>query len=247
MTPQQQIQQFSRILAYILERRPDEFGLIPDADGFVFIKDLLKAFSETDGWKHVRRSHFNELMLTSPDPPVEIKENSIRAVNRQQLPSRQPCENPPKLLYTAIRKKAYPAVRENGLRAGRQGFVVCTADAKYAEQLGRRKDNQPVILTVHTTKTEVHGIRFAMFGENLYLAETLPPDTFTGPAMPKIPEASDQTQAKDEAAEYRRKARAGTYTIDPRDLAPPPETKSPGKGKKKQISWKQERKEKRRR
>lgn len=137
MTPKQQLQPFSRILAYILERHPDEFGLIPDKDGFVTIKELLKAFSETDGWRHIRRSHFNELLLVDPDPPVEIKENRIRAKNRDQLPAARPCTDLPRLLYTAIRKKAYPAVKEKGLRATKQSPVVCTADPEAAERLGR--------------------------------------------------------------------------------------------------------------
>lgn len=247
MTPKQQLQPFSRILAYILERRPDEFGLIPDKDGFVTIKELLKALSETDGWRHIRRSHFNELLLVDPDPPVEIADNRIRAKNRDQLPAVRPCTDLPRLLYTAIRKKAYPAVKEKGLRATKESPVMCTADPQSAEQLGRRKDNQPVVLTIHTTKTAAREIEFTRFGEHLYLAETLPPETFTGPAMPKIPEAANQEKTKDSAEQYRQKARAGTYTVDPRDIPAPPETKKPGKAKKKQISWKQERREKRRR
>jgi putative RNA 2'-phosphotransferase len=247
MNPQQQIQQFSKFLAYILERRPDEFCLIPDEEGFVLIKDLLKAFSEIQGWRHIRASHFNELMITSPDAPFEFADNRIRAVKRDQLPTPEPCKNLPKLLYTPIRRKAYPAVREKGLRPGKEGFIVCTADYDLAQQLGRRKDNQPVVLTIHTTKTAAQGIGFNIFGENLYLTQTLPPDTFTGPAMPKTPDQPGEGQEKDEFAEYRRKAKAGTFMVDPRDLGPPPEIKKPGKGKKKQLSWKQERKEKRRR
>jgi putative RNA 2'-phosphotransferase len=247
MTPRQHMQQFSRILAYVLERHPDEFALVPDSDGFVSIKELLKAFSETEGWRHIRRSHFNELMLIEPDPPVEIVENRIRAKRRDQLPLPLPCENPPRLLYTAIRKKAYPAVREKGLRATKDAPVMCSADPQVAERLGKRKENQPVVLTVHTSKTAASGVTFTRLGEHLYLAETIPAEAFTGPAMPKMQETADDSKTRDSLEEYRRKARAGSYTVDPRDLAAPPEPKAPDKGRKKQISWKQERKEKRRR
>jgi putative RNA 2'-phosphotransferase len=37
------------MLSYVLGRRPDEFGLVPDADGFVRLKDLLKALHEALG------------------------------------------------------------------------------------------------------------------------------------------------------------------------------------------------------
>jgi len=43
-------QNLAKMLAYVLGRRPDEFGLIPDAEGFVRIKDLLKALHEEEGW-----------------------------------------------------------------------------------------------------------------------------------------------------------------------------------------------------
>ena len=52
---------FSKFLVYILGRKPDEFGLVPDKDGFVKIKELLKAINEEDGWRHIREqpSHAN--------------------------------------------------------------------------------------------------------------------------------------------------------------------------------------------
>ncbi|MFW5875013.1 MAG: RNA 2'-phosphotransferase, partial [bacterium] len=61
------MQQLAKLLSYILEKRPDEFGLIPDEQGYVSIKELLKVFAETEGWRHIRRSSINELMLSQVD------------------------------------------------------------------------------------------------------------------------------------------------------------------------------------
>mgnify|MGYP002064141397 CR=1 FL=1 len=44
----------SKLLTYVLERKPDEFGLVPDADGFIPVADLLKVAKE-EGWHRVRR------------------------------------------------------------------------------------------------------------------------------------------------------------------------------------------------
>ncbi|MCK7505928.1 MAG: hypothetical protein MZV70_18885 [Desulfobacterales bacterium] len=72
----------AKMLAYVLGRRPDEFGLIPDAEGFVKIKDLLKALHEEDGWGYVNQSHLQRgPAQRSRRPAFEIDGNRIRAVD----------------------------------------------------------------------------------------------------------------------------------------------------------------------
>ena len=71
----------ARFLKYILGLRPDEFGLVPDRDGYVKIKDLLKAVHEEAGWRSFRQANINEMMLSLAPPPLEISENRIRAKN----------------------------------------------------------------------------------------------------------------------------------------------------------------------
>ena len=75
----------AKIVEYALGRCPEEFGLVLDDDGYVNIKTFLKAVSEENGWKHIRRSHIDELFILLNDPPVEIKENRIRAIRRDRL------------------------------------------------------------------------------------------------------------------------------------------------------------------
>ena len=108
MAQQRTVKQLSKFISYVLGRKPYEFGLVPEHDGFVKIKELLKAFCEEDGLKYVRRSHINEIIMTFPDPPIEIKDNLIRAKNRDKLPEHTLAQNLPKLLFTCVRRKAYP-------------------------------------------------------------------------------------------------------------------------------------------
>lgn len=252
MNHKQHMQQLSKLLAYILEKRPDEFGLIPDEDGFVSIKELLKAISETDGWRHIRRSHINELILSEVDAPVELMENRIRGKSRTQLPNARSCKELPKILYTCIRKNAYPAALEHGVRSKSGRQVICTPEIETAERLGRRKDNNPVTLTLHTSKTAEHGVEFLQFGENLYLTDFIPPQTFTGPPLPKIPEKEKESEKwkKEKREAYKRSAQGGSYTVEADDIDPlrvkEPKSKK-GKGRKKEPSWKHEQRKNRRR
>ena len=104
MAKQRSLEQLAKSIFYILGRNPAEFGLVPDTDGFVKIKEFLKALSEEDGLKYVRRSNINEILITLPNPPVEIRGNHIRAKHRFAMPTNVPAQNLPKLLYTCIRR-----------------------------------------------------------------------------------------------------------------------------------------------
>jgi len=188
MGKQSPAEQFAKLCEYILGRRPDEFGLVPDENGFVKQKEFLKAITESDGWGHIRQSSINEMILVCQNPPVEIQANLIRAKDRSRLPRRQYCENPPKLLYICIRKKSYPAVLDKGIRPTYQAEVICAEDPEMAEKIGKRRDNQPIRLTIHTNKAEAAGILFYQAGEGLYTTDYLPPECFTGPPLPKEPE-----------------------------------------------------------
>ena len=108
-------QQLAKFLNYVLGRKPDEFGLVTDKEGFVKIKELIKATIEEEGLKYVRRSHINEIMITLPNHGLEVAENLIRAINREHLPKQSFALNPPKLLYTCVREKAYPYVLDKGI------------------------------------------------------------------------------------------------------------------------------------
>ncbi len=86
MSQQRSPKQLAKILDYILSRRPDEFGLVTDDDGFIKIKELLKAINEEEGWKYVRQSHIDEILITLRDHSFEVAGNSIRAKVREHLP-----------------------------------------------------------------------------------------------------------------------------------------------------------------
>lgn len=227
-----------RFLAYVLGREPQAFGLVPDEEGFVGINELLKALGEEEGWRHVRRSHINEVMLVLPDPPVEVAEASIRAVERRHLPPLQADGSPPRLLYTCVRRRAYPRVAERGVHPAGGGRVVLAADRDMALRIGRRSDASPVLLTVQTAAAAAAGIVFRGIAGTLYVSGRLPRGCFTGPPLPAEP----APRKKQEAPAPAEETTPGSFRI--REL---PETVGrPGedrKRRKKEIAWKKGRRE----
>jgi putative RNA 2'-phosphotransferase len=229
----------SKFLSYILGRRPDEFGLVPDSDGFVKIKECLKVLREEEGWRYVRRTHMDEIMITIPNPAFETKGDLIRAKDREHLPKLTTAQNPPKLLYTYIRRKAYPFVLEKGISpSGDNNLVVLSASPELAERIGRRSDQIPVELSVSVKKAVENGVVFFQKGETLFLAEFIPADCFTGPPLPRERLKTKQPAKAEEPVTVKP---AGSFFLDPTSKKGGREKSNRWK-KQKDSNWKHDRK-----
>lgn len=242
MTQPKELQKLAKFLSYALGRRPDEFGLIPDSEGYVKIKELLKAAHEEPSLRYLRWFHLSELVLVLPNPPIEIRNRSIRCVDRQNVPQPLPAFALPKLLYTCIRRKAYPAVLERGLSPGKGPWIILSTDRDLALRCGRRLDADPILLTVNTLLAGQAKVEFLRFGEALYLASGLPTGSFSGPPLPK--ERPKPSPSK-ETAKPANILTPGSFFIDLADQVPGPHAGKSKSGKK-QIGWKEARRRDRR-
>lgn len=189
MTKQRNPKQLAKLIDYILSRRPDEFGLVLNADGFVKVKEFLKAVNEEEGLGYVRRAHLNEIILAVPDHSFEISNEMIRSKIRDRLPHRRFAMDPPKLLYTCVRQKAYPHVHEKGIRPTGYPQVVLAASREMAARIGKRSDHSAVLLTIQVQHSLDQGVVFFQAGEAIFLADFIPAQCFTGP-----PAAQGQTR-----------------------------------------------------
>jgi putative RNA 2'-phosphotransferase len=205
-------QSLAKMLAYVLGRRPDEFGLIPDAEGFVKTRDLLKALREEDDWSYVNESHVREVLLTVPTPSFEIDGHRIRIRNREAAINGPPVEKTPKLLYAYIRRRAYAYAHANGIHPSSHPQVVLASDRDLAERLGQRIDPDPVILTVNVQSAEKHGVAFSRSGQGLFLADYIPAGCFSGPPLPREkPDETRKLRRPDEAP--HRPATPGSFLM----------------------------------
>jgi putative RNA 2'-phosphotransferase len=230
--------QLAKFIFYMLGRRPDEFGLVLNTDGFVKIKELLKAICEDESLRYVRRFHIDEILITLNNPPIEISDNLVRAKSREHLPERLPAYVPPKLLYTCVRQKAYPFVLNKGVFPLGRGYVILSSEKKLAEKIGKRIDHTPVLLTVQTQKSVKNGVIFFQAGDLLFLAETIPFGCFTGPPLPK---EKPELKKPDAPKKEEPKSLPGTFLMDLTDEKDR-NKRSKQERKRKEIAWKKERK-----
>ena len=230
--------QLAKFISYMLGRRPDEFGLVPDTDGFVKIKELLKAICVEEGLRYVRRFHIDEILFTLPDPPIEISDKLVRAKSREHLPERIPASNLPKLLYTCIRRKAHLFVMDKGIFPIGRGHVILSSEKELAEKMGKRIDHTPVLLTVQTQKSSNNGVVFFQAGDLLFIANAIPVGCFTGPPLPK---EKPEPKKEDTLKKEKPKSLPGTFLMDLTDKKDH-NKRSKHERKRKEIAWKKERK-----
>ena len=202
------VQALAKFIAYVLGRHPDEFGLIPDELGFVKIKELLKALHEEPGWTYVRPDHLNELQFSSATNVIEIQDEKVRARERDRLPRHVIPEKLPGVLYTTVRRRAYPFVHDQGLRALPQSRIVLSSHNEMARRLGKRIDAHPVLLTVQVSLAQSAGTQFNQYGDKLFVADFIPTSALQGPPLPKTP------YGKRTAPEPERPRTPGSYFPD---------------------------------
>ncbi|MBI9084097.1 MAG: hypothetical protein JEZ11_10910 [Desulfobacterales bacterium] len=219
-------QQLGKFLCYVLGRHPDEFGLVPDPQGFVPIMDLLKVCAEEADWRHVRRAPIEALRLVLPDCPIEINGEQIRAADRTHLPCRLPAAHPPPLLYIAVRRRAHGTALERGLTSPHAGSVVLADQTELALRMGRRRDHHPVMLTVHLSRYPQGLPGFEQFGDHIYLCPDLPASCITGPPPP--PAHAEPAVKKKPVAAVQPKT-PGSFILDPTRSPVPPSQGQHGK------------------
>ncbi len=229
----------ARMIAYMLGRAPGEFGLVPDENGHVKLKEFLKALHEEEGWRHVRQAQLREVQLTLPEVPFEMTETFIRARDRGHLPAPTlaPAENCPALLYTCIRRKAHPRVAERGISPGAHSRVVLASDREMALRIGRRRDAAPVVLIVETARAGQAGVIFYQTDNILFLADFIPPGCFRGPALPREGTVPKKKSEKSKPSEPLRGKEAGSFYPQP----PAPPGAGREKSGRKYPAWKKER------
>lgn len=208
MSHRHRLASLGKLMAYILRHRPDEFGLVPDEEGFVGLKELQQAINEEEGWGFVRRSHLMEVVLTDDRGRFEVREDRIRATYGHSFEWPIPYEpvTPPEVLYHGTRRRSYGAILKRGLLPMGRQYVHLTPSRELAERMGRRRDPRPLVLEVQAQRAWKEGVRFFQPTPLIFLAEGVPPEFLSGPPLEKL--------LKEDRKPAPRAPEPGSVTLD---------------------------------
>ena len=131
----------SKTISYALRHRPDEFGLKPDAEGWVPLYDLLSNLGFAIG-----RRDIEEIIALSEKKRFEISGDLIRATYGHSFANKiefKPVE-PPEFLYHGTTERAWKAIKTEGLKPMNRQYVHLSSDKVTAEKVGQRHDKKRV-------------------------------------------------------------------------------------------------------
>lgn len=234
----------SKLLKTVLNHAPHEYGLVPDAEGFVRIKEVLQALHELDDCRRLRRSDIEELLVTMPSSGIEIAGNRIRASAYRPFHDSALATPPPKVLYTCIRRKAHASAFRTGIRRSATAPpIVLTPDAETAKRLGLRKDNDPILVTVNVRQATNAGAAISPAGEGLFVADSLPP---AGLMLPPLPKENVRPESPPKPKTENAYRPAGSYLPAPEAWSSQEQKTPRHPQKRKDPEWKHQRKRKKR-
>jgi len=224
------------MMAYVLGHSPFEFGLVPDAQGFVSYRELLQALHEEPGWGHVKEGGIREVLMGEDRFLFESDEGRIRVINRRwAFDEAEKVQLPAKILFLAIRRKAHPVVMEKGLLPIDGTRYVLSPDREMAERIGRRRDPEPVLLEIMAEAAQKERIVFIRLGE-LFLTREIPVRFIAGPPVSKsVIKARQEKEVKKQPQAVATQFQPGTFLLD---LERDPHVPRKDKGRKKR-SWKE--------
>ncbi len=167
----------SKFLSLVLRHRAQDFGLTPDAEGFVPFDALLPLVQKQFG-SHVGPAEISQVVENSRPKRFEVHNGLIRATygHSLQTPITYPPVAPPPILYHGTHAGALESIRRDGLRSMKRQYVHLSTTVERAEEVARRRTPVPIILTVRAEQAYAAGIIFHSPELQHYLAEHIPPE-----------------------------------------------------------------------
>ena len=109
------------------------------------------------------------IIKTSEKKRHEISGDKIRALYGHSIPMKieKSIGNPPDILYSKTAKRFLDSILQNGLQPMNRQYVHLSVDTETATQVGKRRDNQPVVLEINTKKAMENGIPFYIRNEKV--------------------------------------------------------------------------------
>lgn len=166
----------SKEISYALRHAPWEYELELDEEGWVDIKQLLFALHECTALQELSERDLHVMIEKSEKKRHEISNGRIRALYGHSIPQRVLKEpmTPPEILYHGTARRFIQSIKVEGLSPRSRQYVHLSIDIETALQVGKRRDDEPILLRVQALEAWSEGIKFYFGNEKVWLADTIP-------------------------------------------------------------------------
>lgn len=169
----------SKEISYALRHKPWEYELEMDEQGFVSINQILLVINERKKYdKIIDINDLKRVIEISEKERLEIKEDKIRALYGHTIPMhiKKIEAIPPNVLYHGTANNVVDLIFKNGLKPMNRQYVHLSIDTDTAITVGKRRDDEPVLLAIDTISAASNGIRFYIGNDMVWLADFIPPE-----------------------------------------------------------------------
>lgn len=167
----------SKEIAYALRHAPWKYQLDIDEEGYVSIEALLQALNQTKKYdKELVLDDLYEVMRVMEKRRFEIMGNQMRALygHSAGMVIKKEAGVPPAILYHGTTRQAASKIMRSGLKPMGRLFVHLSLDVETALKVGKRRDEEPVLLVVDTIHAMQAGVIFYKGNEHVWLCDGVP-------------------------------------------------------------------------
>jgi putative RNA 2'-phosphotransferase len=172
-----ELERIGRTLAGVLRHFPENFGLEMDDQGFVNLRDFVRALQRHQRRFHwVRPHHIIAVIETDPKGRYQVSNESIRATygHSIELDLRLPTDNIPEELYYPITPEEADIILETGLKPSDRKMVHLSKTYGDAMNAGLVRTDDPIILVIDVEGAIADGYAVGRAGRTVYLAKEIP-------------------------------------------------------------------------
>lgn len=172
----------SKKMSYALRHNPAKYGIKLDEYGYTDLAHFIVAMNHVHHFDPaLTQAMIEEVIANSNKQRFEIKNGRICALYGHSIPGiiKHQEATPPAILYHGTAHRFMPSIKKLGLLPMQRQFVHLSTDIPMAKQVGRRHDNNPVILQVDTVAARQAGIKFYIGNDEVWLCDELPAKFFT--------------------------------------------------------------------
>jgi putative RNA 2'-phosphotransferase len=167
----------SKVVTRILRHEPWVYELELDDAGWVPVDELLAALRTVKvEWSSIDEADIAEMISRSEKKRHEVREKKIRALYGHSVPKMLSREraDPPEFLYHGTSPSAAMLIKGDALRPMGRQYVHLSVDVDTANEVGRRKAPNPVLLVVNAASAHEAGVAFYRGNDHVWLADTIP-------------------------------------------------------------------------
>jgi putative RNA 2'-phosphotransferase len=172
-----ELERIGRTMAGALRHFPENFNLEMDDQGFVNLRDFVRALQTHQKRFHwVRPHHIIAVIETDPKGRYQVSNESIRATygHTIELDLRLPTDNIPEELYYPTTPEEADIILETGLKPSDRKMVHLSKTYGDAMNAGKVRTDDPIILAIDVEKAITDGYSVGRAGRTVYLAKEIP-------------------------------------------------------------------------